>query len=42
MKKAFVYGVAVEGENFTDRTAETKRLKPDFANSQRFWATTPK
>lgn len=34
LKKAFVYGVAVEGENFTDRVSETKRLKQDFENGQ--------
>lgn len=28
----FVYGKAVEGENFTDRVKETKRLKLDFEN----------
>lgn len=32
MKKAFVYGMSVEGENFTDRINETKRLKLDFEN----------
>lgn len=32
MKKAFVYGMSVEGENFTDRVQETKRLKMDFEN----------
>ena len=32
MKKAFVYGMSVEGENFTDRVNETKRLKMDFEN----------
>ena len=32
MKKAFVYGMSVEGENFTDRVKETKRLKLDFEN----------
>ena len=26
MNKAFVYGMSVEGENFTDRVKETKRL----------------
>lgn len=30
MKDAFVYGSAVEGENFTDRKDETKRLKANF------------
>ena len=32
MNKAFVYGMSVEGENFTDRVKETKRLKLDFEN----------
>ena len=32
MEKAFVYGMSVEGENFTDRVKETKRLKMDFEN----------
>ncbi|MCQ2215926.1 MAG: ATP-binding protein [Bacteroidales bacterium] len=32
MKKAFVYGMSVEGVNFTDRVAETKRLKANFEN----------
>ena len=30
MNNAFIYGYAVEGENFTDREAETKRLKGNF------------
>lgn len=32
MKRAFVYGKSVEGENFTDRVKETKRLKLNFEN----------
>ena len=32
MEKAFVYGMSVEGENFTDRLKETKRLKMDMEN----------
>ena len=32
MKRAFVYGMSVEGENFTDRVKETKRLKLNFEN----------
>lgn len=32
MKRAFIYGVSVDGENFTDRVRETKRLKLDFEN----------
>lgn len=30
--KPFIYGVSVEGENFTDRELETKRLKLNFEN----------
>lgn len=30
MSKPFVYGTAVSGENFTDRKAETKRLRMNF------------
>lgn len=33
MKRVFMYGVSVEGENFTDRVHETKRLKMNFENS---------
>ena len=32
MEKAFVYGMSVEGDNFTDRVKETLRLKLDFEN----------
>ena len=32
MEKSFVYGMSVEGENFTDRVQETKRLKMDLEN----------
>lgn len=32
MEKAFVYGMSVSGNNFTDREKETKRLKADFEN----------
>ncbi len=42
MKKAFVYGVAVEGENFTDRVAETKRLIRDFENGQNVVLISPR
>lgn len=34
MKKAFIYGVSVAGDNFTDRVKETRRLKMDFENGQ--------
>lgn len=30
MSKAFIYGKMVEGDNFTDRRKETKRLKANF------------
>lgn len=30
MEKAFVYGMSVKGNNFTDRIEETKRIKADF------------
>ena len=30
--KTFVYGVSVEGNNFTDRVKETRRLKMNFEN----------
>lgn len=32
MERAFVYGMSVEGVNFTDRVKESKRLKLDFEN----------
>ena len=32
MKKSFIYGVSVSGENFTDRVEETRRLRMDFEN----------
>ena len=32
MNKTFVYGVSVEGENFTGREVETRRLKMNFEN----------
>ena len=36
MSKPFVYGMSVEGENFTDREVETKRLvlnNPHFSSA---------
>ena len=42
LKKAFVYGVAVEGENFTDCVSETKRLKQDFENGQNIVLISPR
>lgn len=32
MERAFVYGMSVDGDNFTDRVKETQRLKLDFEN----------
>jgi len=32
MDKAFIYGMSVSGDNFTDRIKETKRLKLNFEN----------
>ncbi|MCC8115248.1 MAG: ATP-binding protein [Bacteroidales bacterium] len=32
MSKVFVYGMAVKGDNFTDREKETRRLKLNFEN----------
>ena len=32
MERAFVYGMSVEGANFTDRVKEVKRLKLNFEN----------
>ena len=32
MEKAFIYGMPVGGNNFTDRIEETKRIKLDFEN----------
>ena len=32
MEKAFIYGMSVGGNNFTDRIEETKRIKLDFEN----------
>lgn len=32
MNKAFIYGMSVSGDNFTDRIKETKRLKLNFEN----------
>ena len=31
-EKTFVYGMSVEGANFTDREQETKRMVMDFKN----------
>ncbi len=42
MKKSFIYGVAVEGNNFTDREKETQRLKQDFENGQNMILISPR
>jgi len=42
MKKSFIYGVAVEGTNFTDREKETRRLKQDFENGQNVILISPR
>ena len=42
MKRSFIYGVAVEGDNFTDREKETKRLKQDFENGQNVILISPR
>ena len=42
MKKSFIYGVAVEGDNFTDREKETRRLKQDFENGQNVILVSPR
>ena len=42
VKKAFVYGVSVAGENFTDRVRETQRLKMDFENGQNVILLSPR
>lgn len=42
MKKSFIYGVAVEGDNFTNREKETRRLKQDFENGQNVILISPR
>lgn len=42
MERAFVYGKSVEGENFTDRVKETKRLKLDFENGMNVILVSPR
>ena len=32
MKRPFIYGMSVDGDNFTDRELETQRLKLNFEN----------
>ena len=42
MKKSFVYGVAVDGENFTDRVDESRRLIRNFENGQNVILISPR
>ena len=42
MEKAFVYGMSVEGVNFTDRKKETKRLKLNFENGMNVILISPR
>ena len=42
MKKSFIYDVAVEGDNFTDKTKETERLVKDFENVQNVILISPR
>lgn len=42
MRRAFVYGISVEGENFTDRVKETKRLKLNFENGMNVILISPR
>ena len=42
MEKAFVYGMSVEGVNFTDRVKETQRLKMDFENGMNVILVSPR
>ena len=42
MDKPFVYGMSVEGENFTDRIRETARLKKDLENGMNVILMSPR
>lgn len=42
MDKPFVYGMSVEGDNFTDRIKETARLKKDFENGMNVILMSPR
>lgn len=42
MDKPFVYGMSVEGVNFTDRKKETARLKKDFENGMNVILMSPR
>lgn len=41
-KKAFIYGVSVSGDNFTDRVKEARRLKMNFENGQNVILLSPR
>lgn len=42
IKKSFVYGISVTGNNFTDRVKETQRLKMNFENGQNVILISPR
>ena len=42
MDKAFIYGMSVEGKNFTDRELETKRLQLNFENGMNSIVISPR
>ena len=42
MDKSFVYGMFVDGDNFTDRVKETKRLKMDFEHGMNVILISPR
>lgn len=42
MNRAFIYGMSVEGENFTDRIKETQRLKLNFENGMNVILISPR
>lgn len=42
MEKPFVYGMSVEGDNFTDRVEETARLKKDFEHGMNVILISPR
>lgn len=42
MTKPFVYGMSVEGDNFTDREEETRRLKRNFENGMNVILISPR
>ena len=42
MDRSFVYGMFVDGNNFTDRVKETKRLKMDFEHGMNVILISPR